>query len=103
MKIQVDDNVLVTKGRDRGRKGSVQRIFEDKGRLIVEGVNIVSRHMKPNPQLRQTGIVQKELSIPIANVMLICPLSGEPTRVGMRRLADGSKARICKDCKEVIE
>ena len=103
MKIRVDDNVLVTKGRDRGRTGRVQRIFADKGRLMVEGVNIVSRHMKPNPQLRQTGIVQKELSVPIANVMLICPISNGPTRVGMRRLADGSQARICKDCEEVIE
>ncbi len=103
MKIRVNDNVLVTKGRDRGRTGRVQRIFADRGRLMVEGVNIVSRHMKPNPQLRQTGIVQKELSVPIANVMLICPISNEPTRVGMRRLADGSKARTCKDCEEVIE
>ena len=103
MKIRVDDNVLVTKGRDRGRTGRVQRIFAAKGRLMVEGVNIVSRHMKPNPQLRQTGIVQKELSVPIENVMLICPISNGPTRVGMRRLADGSKARICKDCEEVIE
>ena len=62
MKIRVNDNVLVTKGRDRGRTGRVQRIFADRGRLMVEGVNIVSRHMKPNPQLRQTGIVQKAVS-----------------------------------------
>jgi len=103
MRIRVDDNVVIIKGRDRGKTGRVQQTIADKQRVLVEGVNVVKRHMKPNPQIRQAGIVQKELSVPVANVMLICPVSNDPTRVGYRRLADGTKARICKDCSEVIE
>ncbi len=103
MKLRENDNVLITKGRDRGKTGSIQQIFPKAEKVLVEGINVVSRHTKASGNVRQAGIVQKELPIPAANVMLVCPHTGTPTRVGSRRLADGTKARICKECKEVIE
>jgi large subunit ribosomal protein L24 len=72
-------------------------------KVIVEGVNVVKRHVRPNRMLRQAGIIQKELPIPTANVMLICTHCNRPTRIGIRLLADRTKARTCKKCQEVIE
>ena len=103
MRLRVDDTVLITRGRDRGKTGQIQQVFEKQKRVLVEGVNVVQRHTKATGNIRQAGIVQKELPVPIANVRLICPHSNKPTRVGYTKLADGAKARICKECKEVIE
>ena len=103
MKIRVEDTVLVVKGRDRGKQGKVVRAFTDTQRVQVEGVNIVKRHTKPSASLRQAGIIDKELSLPVQNVVLICPTCTEPCKVGRRFLADGSKARVCKSCNEIIE
>ncbi len=103
MKIRVDDTVLVVKGRDRGKQGKVVRAFPDTQRVQVEGVNVVKRHTKPSASLRQAGIIDKELSFPVDNVVLVCPTCVEPCKVGRRFLADGSKARVCKTCDEIIE
>ncbi len=103
MRLRVDDTVLITRGRDRGKTGQVQQVFAKQDKVLVEGVNVVQRHTKATGNIRQAGIVQKELPVPIANVRLICPHSSKPTRVGYTRLADGAKARVCKECKEVIE
>ena len=103
MKLRRDDNVLVTKGRDRGKQGRVTQTFPKEGKVIVEGVNVVMRHTKPTGTLRQAGIIQKELPVPAANLVLICTLCNLPTRIGRRILADGTKARVCIGCKEVIE
>ena len=105
MKLRTEDNVLVIKGRDRGKQGRVTQVLPDKGKVLVEGVNVVLRHTKPSPNVRQAGIIQKELPISAANVMLVCTHCGRPTRVGFQTLADGTKARICSNatCKEVIE
>lgn len=103
MKLRVDDMVLITRGRDRGKTGQIQQVFADQKKVLVEGINVVSRHTKATGNIRQAGIVQKELPIPEANVRLICPHSNKATRVGFTVLADGAKARICKECKEVIE
>ncbi len=103
MRLRPDDNVIIIKGRDRGKTGRVQQIFPKQGKLLVEGVNIVMRHTKPTQNVRQGGIVQKEMPVRSNNVMLICPSSGKPTRVGYTRLADGTKARVSKQSGEIIE
>ena len=103
MRLRPDDTVMVIKGRDRGKQGRIQQVFVDKSAVVVEGVNVVFRHMKAQPGVRQAGIIQKELPIQAANVMLMCTHCNRPTRVNHRRLADGTKARVCNRCKEVIE
>lgn len=103
MRLRPDDNVIVLKGRDRGKTGRVQQVFPKQGKVLVEGVNIVMRHTKPTQGIRQGGIIQKEMPVRACNVMLICPSSGEPTRVGSTILADGTKARVSKKSGEVIE
>jgi len=82
MKVHKNDNVLVIAGNDRGKKGKVLKVFPEKQRVIVEGVNIVRRHTKPNQRNPQGGIIQKEAPINASNVMVIDPKSGEPTRIG---------------------
>ncbi len=103
MKLHREDNVLVTKGRDRGKQGRIQQVFPKRDKVLVEGVNVVKRHTRARGGVRQSGIVQKELPIQTANVALICTHCIRPTRVGFRFLADGTKARVCKKCQEVIE
>lgn len=103
MRFRSDDNVLIIKGRDRGKQGRIQRIYASNNKVLVEGVNIVKKHQKPAQGVRQGGIIQKELPIPLANVMLVCTQCNEPTRIGYQFLADGTKARVCRKCEEVIE
>lgn len=103
MRLHSDDTVLVTKGRDRGKQGRIQQVFPDKDKVLVEGVNLVMRHQKSTGTVRQAGIIQKELPVPVSKVKLICTHCNCPTRVGYRVLADATKARICKKCQEVIE
>jgi large subunit ribosomal protein L24 len=105
MKLRAEDNVLVIKGRDRGKQARVIQTLESKGKVLVEGVNVVMRHTKPTGTVRQAGIIQKEMPIQVANVMLMCTHCNSPTKVGIRVLADGTKARVCTrpGCKEVIE
>lgn len=103
MKLRPDDNVLVIKGRDRGKTGRIQQVFPKRGLALVEGVNIVMRHTKPSQGVRQGGIIQKEMPVRINNLMLICPATNQPTRVKYTRLADGVKARVSQKSGEVIE
>ncbi len=100
-KIRKNDRVQVITGKDRGKVGKVLRVIPRKSRAIVEGVNIVKKHQKPTPG-SQGGIIEKEASIHISNLMLICPKCTDPVRVGYKILEDGSKVRICKKCGEVI-
>ena len=103
MRFRTDDNVLIIKGRDRGKQGRIQHVLTSSNKVLVEGVNIVKKHQKTSPGVRQAGIIQKELPLPMANVMLVCASCNEPTRIGYRYLADGTKARVCRKCEEVIE
>lgn len=103
MRLRSDDTVMIVKGRDRGKQGRIQQILADKKAVVVEGVNVVFRHMKAQPGIRQAGIIQKEMPISVSNVVLICTSCTRPSRVAYRRLADGTKARVCKSCEEVIE
>jgi len=95
--IKKDDQVLVIAGKDRGARGKVLRVFPREGRAIVERVNMVKHHTRPNPQKGiQGGVIEREAAIHISNLMLICPETGNPTRVGRTRLEDGKGARVAK-------
>jgi len=101
-KIRKGDEVVVTAGRDKGRRGTVVKILED--RVVVEGINMVKRHTKPNPQRNvQGGIVEKETSIDLSNVALWNPVTKKGDRVGIRTLADGRKVRFFKSNKETVD
>ena len=100
--IRQNDTVVVIAGKDKGKRGKVQRIITEQNRVVVEGINMVKRHLRPRPGLRQAGIVQKEAPLHISNVKLLCPSCGKPARLRINFLEDGSKARVCKLCREVI-
>jgi large subunit ribosomal protein L24 len=98
-----DDTVIVLSGKFRGKMGRVLKVFPKKDRVIVEHVNVVKRHTRPNPAKGvQGGIVEKEASIHVSNVMVIDPASGKPTRVGHKVLTDGKKVRIARRSGEMI-
>jgi large subunit ribosomal protein L24 len=100
-KIRKGDEVVVTAGRDKGRRGTVVQVLDD--RLVVEGINMVKRHTKPNPQRNVPGgIVEKEASIDRSNVMLWNPATKKGDRVGIRTLEDGTKVRFFKSNKETV-
>ncbi len=103
MNIRKNDMVMVIKGKDQGKRARVQRILLGTGQVVVEGINMISRHTKTRPGLRQAGIVKREAPLDVSKVTLICPLCGKPARVGAKRLEDGTKARVCNKCQEVIE
>ena len=99
LKVKKNDQVLVTAGKDRGAKGRVLRVLAAEGKAIVERVNMMKRHTRPNPQKGiQGGILEREAPIQIANLMVICPECGEPSRLGRKRLEDGRGQRVCKNC-----
>jgi large subunit ribosomal protein L24 len=107
MYIRKDDQVLVIAGNHNGKKGRVLKIFPEKERLIVEGVNLIKRHMRPTQRNPQGGIIEKEGTIHASNVMLVCPKCNTPTRINFQiRSAEGKvsrhRARICKNCSEMI-
>ena len=102
--IRKNDNVVVISGKDRGKRGRVLRLVPSKNRLIVEGVNFVKKHTKPNPgQNVKGGIVEREAPFHVSNVQLVCPECGAATRIGRRLLGDGRKVRICRKCDGVVD
>jgi large subunit ribosomal protein L24 len=95
MSIRKNDQVAVRAGKDRGKQGRVLQVLADKNRVVVEGVNIIKRHTKPNPNKNiKGGIVEREAPIHASNVMLVDPETGKPTRIGHTTLADGRRVRI---------
>lgn len=101
-KIRKGDEIVVISGRDKGRRGTVLSVLE--GHLLVENINVVKRHTKPNPQKNvQGGIVPKEMPIDLSNVMLWNPVAKKGDRIGLRTLADGRKVRFFKSNKEVVD
>ncbi len=103
LNIKKEDNVVVTTGKEKGKKGRVIRVLPKKERVIVEKVNIIKKHMKPNKTFTQGGIIDKEGTLHISNIMLLCPRCNKPTRIGNLILESGKKVRTCKKCKEVID
>jgi large subunit ribosomal protein L24 len=102
--IRKNDNVIVTTGKDRGKRGRVLKVLPEKNRLVVEGVNFIKRHTKPNPQRNiKGGLVEREAALHASNVQLVCPECGKPTRLGRKVLGDGRKVRICRKCEGVVD
>jgi large subunit ribosomal protein L24 len=101
--IRKNDTVVVTTGKDSGKRGRVLRVLTAKNRVVVEGVNIVKRHTKPNPQRNiKGGIVEREGALHASNVQIVCSECGKMTRVGHRIQGD-RKVRICRKCEGVID
>lgn len=108
MNIKKGDTVLIITGKDRGKEGTVSRAMPQVSKVIVEGLNIVKKHVRPQGQTRQGGIIEKAMPLHISNVMLKCTECGEPTRVGRERRPLGTDqklraVRVCKKCHKVIE
>jgi large subunit ribosomal protein L24 len=102
--IRRNDNVVVTTGKDRGKRGRVLKVLRDKNRLVIEGVNFINRHTKPNPQKNiKGGVMKREAPLHASNVQLICPECGAQTRIGHKLLGDGRKVRICRKCQGVVD
>ncbi|MBR1497524.1 MAG: 50S ribosomal protein L24 [Oscillospiraceae bacterium] len=97
MFVRKDDKVVVLSGRDKGKQGKVLTVMPKDGKLIVEGVSVASRHMKPRKQGDQGGIIKMETPIYACKVMVVCPKCGKPTRVA-HKIEDGKKSRVCKKC-----
>ncbi len=103
MHVKKDDMVKVISGKERGKTGKVLRVFPDKGRVVVESLNVVKRHTRPTQMNPEGGIVEKEAAISASNVMLVCPSCNEAARTGVKTLEDGSKARYCKKCNASVD
>jgi len=108
MKIKKGDTVLIITGKDRGKQGTVSRAMPQDNKVIIEGLNIVKKHVRPQGQTRQGGVIEKAMPIHVSNTMLICTECGQPTRVAHDRRPMGSDqklrpVRVCKKCHKVIE
>jgi len=102
-RLRKGDEVIVITGKDKGRRGTVLNVVED-GRVLVENVNVVKKHQKPNPNAGvQGGIIEKEMPLDASNVMLFNPQTGKGDRVGVKTLEDGRKVRFYKSNKEVVD
>ena len=95
--------MLVIAGKEKGKTGRVDRKMVDENRVVVEGVNMITRHVKARPGIRQSGRIQQEASINVSNVMLICNKCSRPIRSKIVKLETGSRVRSCPKCKEVID
>jgi large subunit ribosomal protein L24 len=104
IRIRKNDLVEVITGRDRGKRGKVLEVLPEKGRLLVQGVNFMKRHTKPNPQRNiKGGIAEREASIHVSNVMIVSPDDDKRTRIGSKLLDDGTRARIGRRSGEVLD
>ncbi len=107
MNIKKGDTVLIISGKDRGKEGTVSRAMPQASKVIVEGLNIVKKHVRPQGQTRQGGIIEKAMPLHVSNVMLKCTECGQPTRVARERRPMGADqkvrpVRVCKNCHKVI-
>lgn len=103
LRIKKEDTVIVISGKDKGKKGRVLRTYPKENRVLVEGVNMVKKHMRPTQEYPQGGIITQEAPIHASNVMLVDPKTGEPTRIGIKVLDNGKKVRVAKRSGEVID
>lgn len=103
LRIKKGDTVTVLTGKNKGKGGRVLSVLPSKTGILIEGLNMVKRHMKPNKKYKQGGIIEKESPVHIAKIMLVCPKCSKPTKIGSIVLDDGKKFRVCKKCKEVID
>jgi len=101
--IRKNDSVMVITGRERGKTGKVLRILPEKGRAIIERVNLVKRHTRPRGPQQPGGILEKEASIHISNLMLMCDKCNAPVRFGSKLVGDGEKVRVCRRCGDSLQ
>ncbi len=101
--VRKNDMVKIIAGKEQGKSGKVLRVFPAKSRVVVEGLNVVKRHTRPNQLNPDGGIVEKEAPLSISNVMLVCGSCNEATKTGIRLLDDGTKTRYCKKCNESVD
>ena len=101
--LRVNDQVEVITGKDKGRVGKVLRIDKQANRAVVERINMIKRHTKPTDATQSGQIVEREASLHISNLMLVCPECAKTVRIGRKMLDDGSKVRVCKSCAATIE
>ena len=103
-RIRRDDTVQVLTGKDRGKRGRVLRVIPGRNRVLVEGINFIKRHTRPNPQQNvKGGVVEREASLHASNVQIICPECGAATRIGRQLLDDGRKVRVCRKCDGAVD
>lgn len=108
MKILKGDTVLIITGKDKGKRGTVSRAMPQENKVIVEGLNIVKKHVRPQGQTSQGGVIEKAMPLQVSNTMLICTECGQPTRVARERRPVGADqkvrtVRVCKKCHKIIE
>ncbi len=103
LKVKKDDVVEVCAGKDKGRRGKVLRVMPDAGHIMVEKVNMVKKHQRPNMKDRQGGIVERENKMAVSNVMVVCAKCDKPVRVSKKKLEDGKNVRVCRKCGELLD
>ena len=103
MQFRREDTVQVIAGKDKGKRGKVQHVFPRNDKVVVEGVNVIKRHVRARPNVRQAGIVQQEAPFHVSNIKLVCSHCNRATRVGHKFLDDNKKVRVCVSCREVID
>jgi len=104
MHVKKNDLVYVMAGKDRGKTGKVLKVFVDKNRAIVEGINFINRHTRANPQRNiKGGILPKESPIHLSNLMVVCKRCNKHARVSRSLIQDGRKVRVCKNCNELLD
>jgi large subunit ribosomal protein L24 len=101
--LKKDDIVQVISGREKGKKGKVLAFFPETGKLTVEKLNMLKKHMKSDGKSRQAGIVEMEGSMHLSNVLIVCDKCGKGVRVKRKKLEDGKRVRVCRKCGEVID
>ena len=102
--VRKNDTVVVVGGKDRGKRGRVLRVLPERNRIIVEGVNVIKRHTRPNPQKNvKGGVVEREASLHASNVQIVCPECAAPTGIGHSLLGDGRKVRVCRKCDGAVD
>ncbi len=101
--IKKDDKVKILAGKDKGKISKVIKVFQKKNRVLVENINIIKRHTRPNVKNRQGGIIEGPAPIHWSNVMLVCNKCLAPIRIQFKTLDDGKKVRVCRKCSEIID
>ncbi|HDH96782.1 MAG TPA: 50S ribosomal protein L24 [Proteobacteria bacterium] len=102
-RLKKNDIVVVISGKDKGKRGKILKVLRDEGKIIVEGINFIKKHVRPSAQHRHGGIVEMEGAIPASKAMIYCPKCERGVRIGMKFLEDGRKVRVCKRCGEVLD
>jgi len=103
MHVKKGDEVIVISGKDKGKRGRVLAVYPKKSRVLVEGVNVVKKHMRPSPKNQRGGIFELEAPIHVSNVLPVDPKTGQPTRIGYKVLEDGRKVRYAKRSGAILD